>query len=143
MIKRIAAAAFAVLMLAACGKSEFRMDAAPVFAEVTAKNAAADATASGAITVSEGECVVISSNIKKGEVNIMFKDHTGNIELNESYDGNGFSSTPITPGEYDVTATVTKKATGTITILVLEEGGFDEQNFDLDSVLNEMGISKD
>ena len=141
MIKRIAAAAFAVLMLAACGKSEFRMDATPVFAEVTAKNAAADATASGAITVSEGECVVISSNIKKGAVNIMFKDHTGNIELNESFDGSGFSSYTITPGEYDVTAAVTEKATGTITVLVLEEGGFDEQNFDLESAVEAAGGS--
>ena len=141
MIKRIAAAAFAVLMLAACGKSEFRMDTTPVFAEVTAKNAAADATASGAMTVEEGECVVISSNIKKGEMSIMFKDHTGNIELNEAYNGSGFSSYTITPGEYDVTAAVTQKATGTITVLVLEEGGFDEQNFDLESAVEAAGGS--
>ena len=141
MIKRIAAAAFAVLMLAACGKSEFRMDTTPVFAEVTAKNAAADATASGAMTVEEGECVVVSSNIRKGEVSIMFKDHTGNIELNEAYNGSGFSSYTITPGEYDVTAAVTQKATGTITVLVLEEGGFDEQNFDLESAVEAAGGS--
>ena len=141
MIKKLAIAAAALLMLTGCSKSEFAMTSTPTVAEITAVNADTDSAASGAMTVGEGQCVVISANIDKGEVNVMFKDHTGNIELSEAIKDQSLNSYPIAAGEYDVSATVTEKATGTITVLIMDESAFDPQNFDLESAVEAAGGS--
>ena len=141
MIKKYAIAAAAVFMLAGCSKSEFAMTSTPAVAEITAVNADTDSAASGAMTVGEGQCVVISANIDKGEINVMFKDHTGNIELSEAIKDQSLNSYPIAAGEYDVSATVTEKATGTITVLIMDESVFDPQNFDLESAIEAAGGS--
>ena len=141
MIKKLAAAAAAVLMLAGCSKSEFAMTTTPAVAEITAKNADTDSAASGAMTAGEGQCVVISAAIDKGEVDIMFKDHTGNIELSEAIKDQSLNSYPLPAGEYDVTATVTEKASGSVTVLIMDESAFDPQNFDLESAVEAAGGS--
>ncbi len=139
MIKKFAIAAAAVFMLAGCSKSEFAMTSTPAVAEITAVNADTDSAASGAMTAGEGQCVVISANIDKGEMNIMFKDHTGNIELSEAIRDQSLNSYPLPAGEYDVTVTVTEKASGSITVLIMDESAFDPQNFDLESAVEAAG----
>ena len=141
MIKKLAAAAAAVLMLAGCSNSEFAMTTTPAVAEITAKSADTDSAASGAMTAGEGQCVVISAAIDKGEVDIMFKDHTGNIELNEAIKDQSLKSYPLPAGEYDVIATVTGKASGSVTVLIMDESAFDPQNFDLESAVEAAGGS--
>jgi hypothetical protein len=141
MIKKLAIAAAALLMLTGCSKSEFAMTSTPAVAEITAVNADTDSAASGVMTVGEGQCVVISANNDKGEMNVMFKDHTGNIELSEAIRDQSLNSYPLPAGEYDVTATVTEKATGSITVLIMDEGAFDPQNFDFESAVEAAGGS--
>jgi hypothetical protein len=71
----------------------------------------------------------------------MFKDHTGNIELSEAIRDQSLNSYPIAAGEYDVSATVTEKASGSVTVLIMDEGAFDPQNFDLERAVEAAGGS--
>ncbi len=143
MKKRLAAAGLAVLLLSACGKSVLEFETTPVYSNLHAVNAAEENTATGSMTVGENECVLINSDLSKGEVNIVFKDHTGNIELSETFDGIIMNVYDITPGEYDVSATVLDKASGDIQILVLNEDEIDREQFSLKDALEEAGVSLD
>ena len=143
MFKKLAAAGIALLLMTACSKSVLGLETTEKVATLHAENAPEEDSASGSMTVGENECVIISPNLSKGEVNIVFKDHTGNIELNEAVKGKVLNSYEITPGEYDVSATMLEKTTGEITILVMDKDEFDKEQFDLQQALEAAGVPAD
>ncbi len=128
-------AASALLMLTACSKSEFGFEAADKYAEAVIQNASENMGASGTMRIAENEMVIISPDLQKGEVNVMFKDRTGNIELSETISGNSYSTYNIDPGEYSVSMTALQKTTGTVAVVILNQDEYDEQSFDLKQVL--------
>ncbi len=121
----IIAIAFLIMILAACGKSEFGVtENTEKRMTITAENAEKDVFLMvGSLEVEEGEKVIISSGLSKGEVKVEIipasvelgsgeATMTGNIGT-----GDGVSGT-VPAGAYMLKATVLEKATGTISIEV-------------------------
>ena len=140
-MKRITAKAgilllvFVMMMLAACGKSEFGVtENTEKRMVITAENAAKDAFFMvGSLNAEKGEMVVISSGITRGEIRVEIVPASGGESKEELPEmdeepiitanigsGEGMSGT-VPAGSYYVRATVLKKATGTINIEVLPE----------------------
>ncbi len=125
--------ALAMTMLAACGKSEFGVtENSEKRIVITAENAAKDAFFMvGSLNADEGDMIVISSGIARGEIKVEIIPSSGeqsSEELPEMDEGalitaiigsgDGVSGT-VPAGTYYVRATVLEKATGTVTIEVL------------------------
>ena len=126
-------AILSILCFAACGRSEFSViDSTEKRMTITAENASREASfTTGSLEVSEGEQIVISSNLSKGSVRveIIKEDEVQSISVLPDMDGeavitanlankDGASGT-VPAGSYMVKATCLKKATGTIQIEVL------------------------
>ncbi len=122
-----------VMMLAACGKSEFGVtENAEKRMVITAENAAKDAFFMvGSLNADEGDMIVISSGIARGEIKVEIILSSGEQSSEELPEmdggalitaiigsGDGVSGT-VPAGTYYVRATVLEKATGTVTIEVL------------------------
>ena len=118
MKKFLTAAAFflvSVLFLSACGKSELTMK------ENTAKRMVVSAVnadpgdffAVGTLSAEEGEAVVITSQLEKGDLQI---DLSASSLISFNAGGNETHRQEITPGDYMLKVTCGKKATGTVAI---------------------------
>ena len=77
-------------------------------------------------------------DFKKGEVNVVLKDATGNIGLNEVISGRVLSSYEVTPGIYDLTVTVRAKTNGTMNIIVQNKEEFEAVNEALETELEKI-----
>lgn len=119
-------------VLSACGKSEFECtDNTEKTMTITAKNADKDDFfMTGSLVVSDGEKLVIHSELEKGGVILGFISSVGMDDIDKIPDVNAdpqitsnVSGTEtleyeISPGEYLLKATVEEKATGTVRIEV-------------------------
>ena len=138
-IRTVSAAAAAAVLLTACGKSTFEFNAGDTYSEGNFVNAEENSSASGTMRLEENRVVVISPDFKKGEVNVIFKDRTGNIELNEAVSGRVMDAYELEAGEYDVSVTAMKKTTGKLVIASIDKDEYEQQTFDLYGALNEAG----
>ena len=121
-----------VLLLSACGKSEFGLtENTGKHMLITAKNAGKNGSFMvGSLEVDEGEKVVITSNVTKGKIRVelIVSEEEQSIEKLPELDGEpvmtgDFSGTEeksetIPAGNYMLKGTCIERATGTITIEV-------------------------
>ena len=126
-----------MLLMTACSSSSFEPESFGMSTEegktvtVEAENAAEDSTyTSDTIKVEEGEGIVMTSGVESGEIRVEVYEGTQDeisddapqpdgepvMTLNAGQ-GDAVSGT-VEPGDYFVRATVTDKATGTVTVEV-------------------------
>ena len=124
-----------VLMLAACGKSEFSVtETTEKQMSIMAQNASKDSFfLSGGLEVADGEKVVITSGLKKGSVRVELIEVPEEQSIDELPDLNSEPrisvdlkssdemSGPLPAGSYMVRATCLEKATGTVLIEIKPE----------------------
>lgn len=136
-IKRIslftAVAVLALLLLTACGKSEFGLtESTEKRMTITAEHAAKDAFfMAGSLEVADGEQVVITSGLTKGTVRVELvrqpdeqsieelPDTDGEAAVTFEVSGTDTVSETVPAGSYMVRATCLKKAGGTVQIEVI------------------------
>ena len=119
-------------VLSACGKSEFKCtDNTEKTMTIVAENADKDDYfMTGSLEVSEGDKLVIHSDLEKGEVNLGFISSAGmddiekfpdvntDSQITSNVSGTETQEYEISPGVYLLKATVIEKATGTVRINV-------------------------
>ena len=133
--KILAAVTLMVLMvmaLSACGKSEFgASENTEKLMTITAQNAQKDAFfMTGSLEVSEGEQIVISSDLSKGSVKVELireedeqsidelPDLNGEPVVTANVSGSDMQASTVPEGSYMLNATCTEKATGTVKVEV-------------------------
>ena len=128
----ITALTMLVLMLTACGKSEFSASAdTGKRMTITAQNAAKEARCiTGALEVAEGEQITVRANLTKGsvQVKLIAEPDAQNIDQPPELDGEAVitanisgteeTSGTVPAGSYMLEATCVEKATGTVLIAV-------------------------
>ena len=126
----IIALLFPVLLLSACGKSEFGLtENTGKYMLITAKNAAKNGSfMAGSLEVDEGEKVVISSNVTKGKIRVelvgseeeqsidKLPNMDGEPKMTGDFSGTEEISESIPAGDYMLRGTCIEKAAGTIVI---------------------------
>ena len=146
-IKHIAsaAAAFALaLTLVACGgTSTLQQEALDEVSgvKVTAENAKADnvATTDGAITVEEGDVIVVSPFTEKGSFHLTITAADGSNVYDEDVEGKVLFTVGALPGTYKVT-TSGNGVTGWMTVFAQGTSELDDQDAALIEELGEMGV---
>ena len=140
MIRKLAMALLAVFLLTGCAKEKFELaKAEDGMVSATIENGQKESTRSvGAVEIDEDSLLVISPDFKKGEVNVVLKDATGNIGLNEVISGRVLSSYEVAPGLYDLTVTVRAKTNGTMNIIVQNKEEFEAINQALEEELGKI-----
>ena len=140
MIRKLAMALLTVFLLTGCAKEKFELtkeESGMVTAKI--ENGQKESTRSvGAVEIDEDSLLVISPDFKKGEVNVVLKDATGNIGLNEVISGRVLSSYEVTPGIYDLTVTVRAKTSETMNIIVQNKEEFEAVNEALETELEKI-----
>ena len=140
MIRKLAIAFLAVFLLTGCAKETFelvRTDTGVISASI--KNGQKESSRSvSAVEIDEDSVLVISPDFQKGEVNVVLKDATGNIGLNEVISGRVLSSSEVSPGFYDLTVTVRAKTNGTLNIIVQSKEEFEAVNEALETELEKI-----
>ena len=129
----ITALALSMLVLTACGKSEFGMsENTGKRMVVTAENASKDSFFMvGSLEVDEGEQIAITSNLEKGSVRVEIigvpaeqsidelPDLNGEPIITANLHSNDQQSGTVSAGTYMLKAICLEKATGTVLIEVL------------------------
>ena len=129
----IMALVLSLLMLTACGKSEFGMsENTGKRMVITAQNADKDAFFMvGSLEVGEGEQIAITSNLTKGSVRVEIigvpaeqsidelPDLNGETIITANLRSNDWQSGTVSEGSYMLKAICLEKATGTVLIEVL------------------------
>ena len=128
----ILAGILSLLMLTACGTSEFGMtENTEKRMVITAERAAKDDFfLVGSLKVDEGEQITISSDLEKGSVRVeIFRwgaeqdadtlPETGEATLTANLHAADGTSGTVQPGNYSLKAVCLEKATGTVTIEVV------------------------
>lgn len=131
-------------VLVACGKHslaiELLEDAPGV--RVTAENAGKDnvATSEGAITVADGDVIVISPCLDKGSFNLTITNHDdGTVVYDDVAEGRIWFQTEATPGTYDVSVSG-NKATGWMTVFAASSEFVSGQDESLAETLEDQGV---
>ena len=128
----IIALLLAVLLLTACGKSEFGMsENTEKRMTITAENAdKKDFFAVGSLEVEDGEQIVVTSNLKKGSIRVelvstpaeqsidQLPEMNGEATLTAELTGTDGVSGTVPAGSYLLRATCLEKASGTVEIEV-------------------------
>ena len=92
--------------------------------------------ASGGFIVEEGQIVVISPDMSKGNLQIRLMDGAGNIVIDEKIGGRVLSTYEIAPGDYGIGAKCDENGpTGTILVVAVDKAEFEKQNQDLEAAL--------
>ena len=127
--------AVAMMVITACGTSEFSIDCSDEKAvHVDADNAKQDDwVVTGSLTVEDGEQVVMTANLEEGEIKIELFGTSGDDSIEELPEipegepammflakGTDSMSGGLAAGSYMIKATVTEKAKGTIDIVASE-----------------------
>lgn len=133
IIAAILAGILSLLMLTACGKSQFGLtENTEKRMVITAERAAKDDFfLVGSLTVDEGEQITISSDLEKGSVRVeIFRwgeeqdadtlpETGGEATLTANLHAADGASGTVEPGNYSLKAVCLEKATGTVTIEVV------------------------
>ena len=128
----IIALLLAVLLLTACGKSEFGMsENTEKRMTITAENAdKKDFFAVGSLEVEDGEQIVVTSNLKKGSIRVeligtpaeqsidQVPEMDGEATMTAELTGTDGVSGTVPAGSYLLKATCLEKASGTVVIEV-------------------------
>ena len=132
------------LSLVACGahtmKLELLEEASGV--KVTAENATEDdvTTSAGAITVNDGDAIIISPCLDKGSFNLTITNaDDGTVVYDEKAEGRVMFQTGAVPGVYDVEVSG-NKATGWMTIFAAPVDEIAEQDASLAEALEDLGV---
>ena len=129
----ILAGILSLLMLTACGKSQFALtENTGKRMVITAERAAKDDFfLVGSLTVDEGEQITISSDLEKGSVRVeIFRwgeeqdadtlpETGGEATLTANLHAADGASGTVEPGNYSLKAVCLEKATGTVTVEVV------------------------
>jgi hypothetical protein len=140
--KALAALALSVV-LAACGAHSLGIDlledASGV--KVTAENAGSKdaAVSEGAITVAEGDVIVISPCLDKGSFHLTITSSDGEAIYDDDVDGKVYFMIDAEPGTYDVT-TSGNRVTGWMTVFSQNKDDEAAINDSLDETLAENNI---
>ena len=125
--------ALAMLAFTACTTSEFSLEGTEEKKmTVSAKNAEKDSVAAvGGLVVGEGEMVVVTAALTEGSIRVEVleaeetdeeeaPDLSGEAIFTANLESTDSSSAEMNAGEYMVRATCLEKATGTVTIEVVQ-----------------------
>lgn len=140
VIKAMAALAMAGALVA-CGASSMELETLEDVSgvKVTAENAGVDnvVTSEGAITVAEGDVIVISPFLDKGAFNLTITEHdTGAVVYDDAAEGKVMFPTSAEPGTYDVEVSG-DGATGWMTVFAISADEVEQQNASLEEALEE------
>lgn len=112
--------------------------------KVTANDAKADdgVSKAAALTLNEGDILIVSPDLEKGKLQVTLKDASGNVAFDQEMSGRVLSNHEVKAGTYDVTITC-KEAGTTGSILVINQSAeeFAAQNKALDEALAEQGVT--
>ena len=138
---------FAVFALAACSKSTYSQevlenDTGGMYLKITAENASeSSATTSEALSVEDGDVIVISPDLTKGAIHVTITSTDGKeIAYDDDADGRVLFTVEAQPGTYDAKTTGVNGATGSMTIFTMSAAEFGEQNAALEEILEKNGI---
>ena len=143
VLSAIAALALAVTLSACGGKASYEqvtLDEADGI-KVTAENANADqeATTTGAITVEEGDGIIISPFTEKGSFHLTITSSDGEAIYDDDVDGKVYFMIDAEPGTYDVT-TSGNRVTGWMTVFSQNKDDEAAINASLDEAFAENNI---
>jgi len=142
-ISGIAALALAITLAACGGKGtleQVTLDEADGI-KVTAENASTDqeVTTTGAITVEEGDGIIISPFTEKGSFHLTITSSDGEAIYDDDVDGKVYFMIDAEPGTYDVT-TSGNRVTGWMTVFSQNKDDEAAINASLDETLEENDI---
>ena len=132
------------LSLVACGAHTLTLEQLDEASgvKVTAENAGADdeVTSGGAITVADGDTIIISPCLDKGSFNLTITNQEdGTVVYDEKAEGRVMFQTGAVPGVYDVKVSG-NKATGWMTVFAAPVDEITEQDASLAGALEELGV---
>ena len=133
--------------LAACGSHTLEMEPLDEVSgvKVTAENALEDnvATSSGAITVADGDVIVISPCLDKGSFHLTITGSDGQtVAYDDDVEGRMLFQTNAAPDTYDVEVSG-RKATGWMTVFAMSADDIAQQDSSLADALEDAGIDQD
>ena len=92
--------------------------------------------ASGGFVVKEGQIVVVSPAIKKGNLQVKLMNASNEAVLDEKVTGSVLSTFEIAPGDYAISVTCNEDGTtGELIVVAVDAAEFEKQNQDLDAAL--------
>lgn len=145
-IGKLASATLALVLavtLGACGKSSYAQETLTEASgiKVTAENGKSsdEAFTEGAITVNEGDVIVISPFTEKGSFHLTITSSEGEVIYDEDASGKVLYTIGAKPGVYDVT-TSGNDVTGWMTVFAQSKADIIAQDESLKEVLDEEGI---
>ena len=113
--------------------------------QVTADNADRDAGigTDNAVTLKEGDELLVSPDLTKGRVQVTLKDKSENVAFDKEVTGRVLNTYEVAPGTYDVKI-VCKEAGTTGTVLVTNKNAKENaaENKALEKTLEEVGAEK-
>ena len=98
--------------------------------------------ASGGFVVEEGQIVVISPDMTKGNLQIRLLNASGDLVIDEKVSGHVLSTYEVASGDYGIAAVCNEDgATGTVLVVAVDKAEFEKQNQDLEAALAAMTAS--
>lgn len=134
-----------VVGLAACGKHSLTLELLDEASgvRVTAENAGSDdiVSSEGAITVSDGDVIIISPCMDKGGFHLTITGDDGaTVVYDEDVDGRIWFQTGAVPGTYDVAVSGTGGSTGWMTVFSASADDLEAEGQSLEEALTDAGI---
>ena len=134
--------------LAACGskptpsfKQSALDDANGIKVEAVNAEGGASTTSGGAITVKEGDVIVISPVTESGNFHLTIAPTGGGAAIyDEDVKGSVLFNIEAAPGTYDVTTTTSSGVTGDMTVFAQSKAEFDAMDASLADALEKEGI---
>lgn len=112
--------------------------------KVTADNTSKDSglMVSGAVTLKEGDVLLVSPDLTKGKLHVKLLDDADNAVFDEDVDGRVLDTYQIDPGEYAISVDcVEGGTTGSLVIAAVNAEEFEQQSDDLVEALTNAGVS--
>jgi hypothetical protein len=140
----MAVAVAMVCVLGACNSGSIKLEMLEEAdgVKVTADHANKDnvATCESALTVADGDVIVISPCLDKGSFHLVITEHdAGTVLYDEDVDGRIMFPIEAAPGEYNVEVSG-NKATGWMTVFAKSSEELEAEDAALDEVLEQEGV---
>lgn len=110
---------------------------------VMADNADANAgvSVSGAVTLKEGDILLVSPDLTSGDLLVKLTDGSGVTAFDEVVSGRVLSTHEVAPGTYDVSVTCNRTGTtGSLVIAAQSAEELEKQNQELEEVLDRLDV---
>lgn len=111
--------------------------------KVVADNADANSAigVGAAVTLEEGDALLVSPDLTKGKLQVTLKDKSGNIAFDEEVSGRILDTYEVSAGTFDITVACKEAGTtGALVVAAVNADEFEQQDRDLEKALESLNV---